>query len=159
MIVFFRSFKERLVPHGACSVERPRDRGNLFLHSDPVTHSHLRTLRLISRNSAHSIRLLRASSLQDVHLSLNPTDADEAAGVLYFLTHSTSLRHFSTGWLPTLSIEWFCTAILTSIQVSDSRQDLLLNLFSRLDRAQHSGLLPHLRSLALLRCSVHINAS
>jgi hypothetical protein len=71
------------------------------------------------------------------------------------------LRRFSAVWIPGISIEWFYTAMpnLTDIQVSEPQEDLLFDLFSRLDRTQHTGFLPHLRSLALVNCDPDLQAS
>ncbi|KAF7335264.1 hypothetical protein MSAN_02337100 [Mycena sanguinolenta] len=139
-----------LLEEFTCSVG-PNDNNHPVLLTTLVTHKHLQILRLVNHSCTHFIHLLRLPFLQDLLLH---NDIDS---VKWFLAYSSSLRRFSTGVeIPALSIDWF-SAIpdLADITISYSPSSFFLDLFSRLNRTQDPGLLPHLQSLAMLKYPLH----
>ncbi|KAJ6515247.1 hypothetical protein C8R45DRAFT_1139337 [Mycena sanguinolenta] len=132
-----------------CSVTLD-DNDHLTFPTTPVTHKHLRTLRLINYSSTHFIHLLRLPSLQDLTLQIT----NRAGNFPSFLAHSPSLQRFVTGAeIPALSVDWFSAMPgLTDIMVSIPSPSFLLDFFSRLNRTYYQGFLPHLRSLAFIQC-------
>ncbi|KAJ7181612.1 hypothetical protein C8R43DRAFT_969646 [Mycena crocata] len=119
-------------------------------HTQLATHGHIQTLRLIHDCSTCIFQFICFPSLQNLHLVDTEYNAVPEQEFLPFLTASAaSLRRFSTGMsMRGISADWF-TAIpgLTSLELFAPRSEFLVAFFTRLDRGQDRGFLPHLQYL------------
>jgi hypothetical protein len=137
--------------------------GKVVSHTEAITHNHLQTLRLINDSSPCILGLLRLPALQTLHFSLFYGFVDEGDAdpdFLSFLAHSSaSLRTFSIDKTPPM--EWFSIAMpgLTNIEISSPDLAFALDFFSKLDRTQDKGFLPHLRFLTFKENGFPMDAS